>query len=138
MDVAAAEEEDVVLLDAVLAGVPLVRGGDEDEALADPDGVEGLESEAGVASAGRGKVQERVSLTIPSCKREQSNSPSTVDGDTSITFEVHLFVAAADVLALLLVAALVRLLAALVGDCGKSAGASGASQRTGKRRCGTH
>lgn len=44
VDVAAAEEEDVVLLDAVLIGVPLVRGGDEDEALADSEGVEGLEA----------------------------------------------------------------------------------------------
>lgn len=52
-------------------------------------------------------------------KEENGDSPFAVNGQAALALEAHLLVAATDVFAFALVAALVLLLAALVRDCDK-------------------
>lgn len=118
-DVAAAEEEDIVVLDRVLFGAPLVARRDQDETLTDVQRLQGLERETSIAAVentqrGRSAVQSER-------KERDGDSPFAVNGQAALALEAHLLVAATDVLAFALVAALVLLLAALVRDCEKKA-----------------
>ena len=63
-------------------------------------------------------------------EEDERDSPFAVNGQAAVALEAHLLVAATDVLAFALVAALVLLLAALVRDCEKGGVRSVAGLKT--------
>lgn len=104
------------MLDRVLVRAPLVARRDQDETLTDVERLHGLEREASID--GR-DAKSQLMLSGEGEEEDERDSPFAVNGQAAVALEAHLLVAATDVLAFALVAALVLLLAALVRDCEK-------------------